>query len=156
MFSMRTPIFIISLSLFGLALGGDDLKTEFLKKAQECVKEGNVDVVVCKELLDEGVDDTQDKYTPCKCATACMAKKFGTMDANGALLKDEIQKFIPKLTNIQMKKEAERVFPVCYEKVSEKKDCEAAYLLSKCSTKMSSMGMNAAKYTLDYLLEKKD
>jgi hypothetical protein len=38
------------------------------------------------------------------------------MDASGVLLKDEIQKVMSKMSNADIKKEAERVFPVCYEK----------------------------------------
>jgi hypothetical protein len=37
------------------------------------------------------------------------------MDASGVFLKDEMQKFMSKLPNAEMK-EAERVFLVCYEK----------------------------------------
>jgi hypothetical protein len=38
------------------------------------------------------------------------------MDENGALLRDEIQKYKSKLPNKHMKKEADRIFPVCFEK----------------------------------------
>jgi hypothetical protein len=38
------------------------------------------------------------------------------MDESGNFLKDEIQKFKSRLSNKEVKKEAERVFPVCFEK----------------------------------------
>lgn len=117
----------------------DKLIPEYMAAAMDCVKDYEMDFTVCKEMMKDGVNLAEEKYTPCKCVPACVAKKRKLMKDDGDYDVDAFTKAINEFGYEPWSEEYKRVFPICKDSYKGKKNCEAAAALAVCSWKNSKM-----------------
>nr|AMA98171.1 chemosensory protein [Blattella germanica] len=150
---MKAATAVLSFAIaLSSAVGGDEegLLPEILKQGKKCVKDGNIDIAICNELLEKsGVNEDDPKYASCKCGLACVLKNFGTMDDSGMLKREKFTELKERIKDEDLKKEAERVFQPCYDTVGDKRDCEAGYALCKCAVESSETVKELLKMVME-------
>jgi len=117
----------------------DKLIPEYMALGMDCMKDQMLDMETCKEMLKDGNDNSDEKYTPCKCVPTCVAKKRGSMKENGEF---DIQKFtenVDEFGHQPWSDEWRAVLEKCKDSFKGLLNCEASAAFGTCAYKNSQM-----------------
>ncbi|KAK3932976.1 GTPase Obg [Frankliniella fusca] len=140
--AVNVVVLVVAAALAQLAAAEDNrdkLIPEYMAASMDCVKDYEMDFTVCKEMMKEGVNLAEEKYTPCKCVSACVAKKRKLMSEDGEYDVDAFRKAVYEFGYAPWSEEYDKVYPVCKDSYKGKKNCDAAGALAVCAWKNSKM-----------------
>nr|WBW64298.1 OBP3 [Frankliniella intonsa] len=145
----RSTVLLVAALVAMASLAQADKKKElmprYIKYALECAKELNAEVGVCKEMMKEGNDNSAEKYQPCKCVIACVAKKAKVMTDGGDANVDAFTAAVDEFEIKEWSDEWQRVKPLCEPEVKGKKDCVLGYDFFTCGYEKSEIFRDVIK-----------